>query len=201
MTAYPATFDISKPQKFQRPAVFMRILAYLILGVVNWLVIVLLPLYAAYRISASKGKFFEQDGEKIKGWLRQYVGLFAYVMVTTDQFDGVSDPSFRFDVTPQGTPTVGSALLRFLTSIPSGLIVSALASVGYIIWIIASIMIFFQGDYPSGLYDFQRGIVRWVARLVAYHSSLVQEYPPFAFDMGGEGSAPAAASPPSAPPA
>ena len=43
--------------------------------------------------------------------------------------------------------------------------------------------------WGRGLYDFQRGITRLAARLVAYHASLVQEYPPFAFDMGPEDAA------------
>lgn len=147
MAAYSVIFDIARPQKFQRPAVSIRLIGYFILGIVNWLVIVLLPIYGALRIS-SKGadRFLEEDGEKIKGWLRSYIGLYAYVMVTTDVFDGVSDSSFRFDVTPQGKPTVGSALLRWITSIPSLLILGALASVGYVIWIIASIMILIQED-------------------------------------------------------
>jgi hypothetical protein len=37
MTDYPVTFDITRPATNQKPAVFIRILGYLILGVVNWL--------------------------------------------------------------------------------------------------------------------------------------------------------------------
>jgi len=80
--------------------------------------------------------------------------------------------------------------------IPHLLILSALISVGGIIWLIASVMILIQGTYPEGLADFNRGLVRWVARYAAYHASLVQEYPPFALDIGAEGGA--AASPPAA---
>jgi hypothetical protein len=78
MAAYPVTLDIAKPQKFQWPAVFIRLVVYFILGIVNWLVIVLLPIYAAMRIS-SKGadRFLQEDGEKIKGWLRSYIGRYA----------------------------------------------------------------------------------------------------------------------------
>lgn len=185
--AYPVTFDISRPATNQKPAVFIRILGYLILGVVNWLVIVLLPIYAAVQISSKKEKYLESD--TVKGWLRQYIGLYAYAMILTDEFDGSKDPSFKFEVRPAGTPTVGGALLRWIFGIPHLLIVSALVSVGGIIWLIGSIMILIQGTYPEGLYDINRGIVRWVARYAAYHASLVQEYPPFAFDMGAEAQA------------
>jgi hypothetical protein len=45
---------------------------------------------------------------------------------------------------------------------------------------------------PSIL-SFQRGVLRWQARLVAYHASLVEEYPPFSFETGdGHGATPAA---------
>jgi hypothetical protein len=189
MAAYPVTFDIAKPEKFGRPQVFVRIIAYFILGIVNWLVIVLLPIYAAVQISSQKEKYLQN--ETVKGWLRSYVGLYAHVMVLTDKFDGVSDPSFRFDVQPQASPTVGSALLRWIMGIPHLLIISALVSVGAIIWLIASVMILIQEDYPAGLADFNRGVVRWIARFVGYYASLVDEYPPFAFDTGAEGGAPA----------
>jgi hypothetical protein len=185
--AYPVTFDISRPATFQKPAVFIRILGYFILGIVNWLVIVLLPIYAAVQISSKKEGYLQN--ETVKGWLRSYIGLYAYVMVLTDEFDGSKDPSFKFDVQPAGTPSVGNALLRWIFGIPHLLIISALVSVGSIIWLIASVMILIQGTYPEGLNDINRGIVRWIARYSVYHASLVQEYPPFAFDTGSEGAA------------
>jgi hypothetical protein len=192
--AYPVTFDISKPAKFTRPNVFIRIIGYFILGIVNWLVVVLLPIYAAVQISSQKEKYLEN--ETVKGWLRSYVGLFSYVMVLTDEFDGSKDPNFRFELTPGGTPSVGGALLRWIFGIPHLLIISALVSVGAIIWLIASVMILLNETYADGLNDIQRGIVRWVARYAAYHASLVQEYPPFAFDTGPEGGAASSSAPP-----
>jgi len=58
---------------------------------------------------------------------------------------GVGDRSFRFDATPHGKPAVESALLRWITSI-LGLILGALAAVGYVIWIITSFVILIQED-------------------------------------------------------
>lgn len=192
MTAYPATFDIEKPKRFTRPNVFIRILGAIIFSVVNWLVVVLLPLYAAFQISSQKEKYLQN--ETVKGWLRGYLGLCSYVYLLTDEFDGSKDPSFRFDVTPGGSPSVGSALLRYIYGIPHILIIGALGSVASIIWIIGSVMILISEDYSASLFDINRGVVRWIARYAPYHASLVQDYPPFAFDMGTEGAAPA--SPP-----
>jgi Domain of unknown function (DUF4389) len=193
MADYPVTFDVAKPEKFERPQVFIRIIGYIVLGFVNYLIILGLPIYAAFNLSKGSERFHQENGPTVTGWLRWYIGLYAYVMVCTDKFPmSGEDAPIKFDVQPQGNHTLGSALLRFITSIPSGLVLAALATVGGIIWLIASIMILIQEDYPEGLYDFQRGITRWAARLVAYHASLVQQYPPFSFDMGPEGAAPAA---------
>ena len=49
--------------------------------------------------------------------------------------------------------------------------------------------------YPAALYDFQRGVLRWQARLLAYHASLVDEYPPLAFYTGPEPAPPPAPQP------
>lgn len=185
--AYPVTFDISKPAKFTRPNVFIRLIGAFIYGIVNWLVIVLLPLYAAVQISSQKEKYLQN--ETVKGWLKSYIGLASYVYLLTDEFDGTKDPSFRFDVTPGGTPSLGGALLRYIFGIPHMIAIGILGWVASIIWFVGSVMILFNEDYAAGLYDIQRGIVRWIARYVAYHASLVQEYPPFAFDTGSEGAA------------
>jgi len=194
--AYPVTFDIAKPNRFTRPNVFIRIIGAIILNVINWLVVVLLPLYAAFQIASQKEKYLEND--TVRGWLRSFIGLNAYVYLLTDEFDGTKDPSFRYEITPGGTPTLGGALLRYITAIPHLLILSALGSVAGIIWIIGSVMILISEDYAAGLFDINRGIVRWMARSVPYYASLVQEYPPFAFDMGAEGAAPATPSQPTA---
>ena len=37
---------------------------------------------------------------------------------------------------------------------------------------------------PDLLYDFQRGVLRWQARLLAYHASLGEEAPPLALETG-----------------
>lgn len=190
--AYPATFDIAKPRTFTRPNVFIRILGAIILGVVNWLVVVLLPLYAAFQISSQKEKYLEN--ETVKGWLRSYLGLCSYVYLLTDEFDGSKDATFRYEISPGGTPSVGNALLRYITGIPHILIIGALGSVAGIIWIIGSVMILISEDYSNDLYNINRGVVRWIARYAPYHASLVQEYPPFAFDTGAEGGAPAESS-------
>jgi hypothetical protein len=56
------------------------------------------------------------------------------------------------------------------------LVLSILAIVSAVIWIIAAVIVLVQENYPDGLYNFQRGILRWEARLLGYHASLVEQY-------------------------
>ncbi len=190
---YPVTFDVTRPEKFERPQLFLRIIVYFILSFVLGLVYLGLPVLAAIWIS-QKGsqKFLEEDGPKIKGWLHWIIALDAYLSILTDRFPSDSaDESVRLDIQVGGSPSVGSALLRLILSIPSALVLGVLGWVASVIWIIAAVQILMNETYSPGLYDFQRGVVRWNARLLAYHASLVDPYPPFALDTGPE---PAAAT-------
>jgi hypothetical protein len=87
--------------------------------------------------------------------------------------------------------------MRLVLSIPSAIVLAILAVIGVLIWVIAVISILIRENYSDGLYNFQLGIMRWQARLLAYHASLVDEYPPFAIDGGHETAPPA--TPPGAP--
>jgi hypothetical protein len=195
MASYPVTFDVARPATFDKTQVFVRILGYIIYGILS--IIWYIPLLIAIWVAQKGGeKYLAEDGPKVKGWLHWFIGLAAYVYVLTDKFPSSAEESgVTFDVQFSGKPTLGSALLRIIFSIPSLIVLSVLAWVGAVIWLIASIMILIQGTYPEGLYDFNRGVVRWEARLLGYHASLVDPYPPFAFDTGPEGAAPAASTP------
>ncbi len=197
MADYPVVFEVTRPSKFERPQVFIRIVAYFLLGLVISLAYWGLPIIAAIW-SSQKGsqRFLEEDGPKITGWLRWLNALTAYTYLLTDRFPSDEDPSVRFEVQPSGSPSVGSALLRLITSIPSLIVLSILNWVAGIIWLIGAVMILVQETYPESLYDFQCGVVRWQARLLAYHASLVPAYPPFAFDMGPQSASPPAAAAP-----
>jgi hypothetical protein len=200
MTDYPVTFDVVRPEKFQRPHMVIRILVLIILsilaGAIGWilgLVYLVFPVLAAIYIS-QKGaeQFLQQDGPRMTGWLRWVIALYTYLAILTDRFPTEKPEEIvRFEVRTTGTPTVGSALLRLIFSIPSAFVLGLLSIVGGILWIIAAIMVLVQENYPDGMYNFQRGLMRWEARLLGYHASLVDQYPPFALDMEPEAAGPA----------
>jgi len=193
--AYPAVFDVARPENFQRPQVVLRILVLAILailgGAFGWLiglVYLVLPVVSAILIS-QKGsqRFIQEDAPRVAGWLRWLVAVPAYTAVLPDRFPTERPQEVvQYEVQPGGSPTVGSALLRLIYTIPSAFLLGLLSFVSGIIWIIAVIMVLIQETYPEGLYNFQRGVVRWTARLLAYHASLVDQYPPFALDTGPE---------------
>ncbi len=189
MAAYPVTFDIgAPPEKFQRPQLILRLLLYFLVGWVLGLVYWLPVLSAIFISQKGSAKFLEEDGPRVTGWLRWLMALYAYLGLTTDRTPFAEDPGqiIRFEVKPQGTPTVGSALLRLIFSIPSYFVLSLIGIVAFVLWLVAAVYILIQETYPKGILDFFRGYLRWEARLLGYHASLVDQYPPFALETGPE---------------
>ncbi len=203
MTEYPVVFDITRPEKFERPQVFLRIIIVIIISIVSsavgWifgLVYLVLPVLAAIFVSNRGTRFIEEDGPRVAGWLRWLVAFYAYLIILTDRFPTERPEEIvRFEVRAGGSPTVGSALLRLIYSIPSAFVFLLLGIVSVIVWLIAAVIVLIRESYPEGLYNFQRGVLRWEARLLGYHASLVEEYPPFALDMGADLASPAVESP------
>lgn len=202
---YPVLFNITKPEKFDRVQLALRLVVVLVLALIgfaiSWifgLVYLAFPVIAAVLLS-QKGaeRYFAEDASKVTGWLRWILALYSYLALLTDRLPTEKPENIiTYEVQPGGEPTVGSALLRLIFSIPSAFVLGLLSIVAAILWIIAAIMVLFKEDYPEGIYNFNLGVMRWEARLLAYHASLVGQYPPFALDTGPqEGGAPAAGAP------
>jgi hypothetical protein len=54
--------------------------------------------------------------------------------------------------------------------------------VSSVLWVVAALAVLFGLSMPRSILAFQRGVLRWQARLVAYHASFVVAYPPWSFD-------------------
>jgi hypothetical protein len=199
MTTYGATFDINQPAAFDRAQVFLRLLILVILaalaGALGWVygaLYLVIPVIAAVMISQAGPAAYISgaDGNIIK-WLHYLAGFRAYMYFLTDRFpDADMEGAFHFEIAPSGTPTPGSALLRIIYAIPSALVFFLLALLGLVLAVIAAVLILMQETYPAGIYGYLRGLLRWEVRLYAYLASLVEAYPPFAFDTGPEGLTP-----------
>jgi hypothetical protein len=208
MASYPVIFDVRRPERFDRAQVVLRSLIIIVLavlgGTIGWLhgiVYLAVPIVAAILISQrGAADYLKQRGGGLTNVIRWYLALYAYLILLSDRFPSeMPEETVTFDVTPQGSPSVGSALLRLIVSIPSAFVLAILGLVGFVILVIAAVSVLIKETYSEDLYNFQLGIMRWQARLLGYHASLVDQYPPFALDTGHEGTPEDASSDPSPP--
>jgi hypothetical protein len=186
--SFPVTLDVERPQKFERSHVFLRIALLVVVGWLGhpWGLLWLgLPVVAAILISQKGGaRYLDENGPAVTRALNWILDLVAYLALLTDELPGQGRHPARFEVERAGSPTLGSALLRVLYSIPSLVALAILVFVGSIVWLVAVVLVLVGETYPEGLWRFQLGLVRWEAYLLAYLASLVDEYPPFALDTG-----------------
>jgi hypothetical protein len=191
----PVQVEVARPERFDRAQVLLRILVVVALGVVGltpWpfgLLYLGLPIAAAVLLSTRPAeRFVDEDAPRIArgiGWL---IELFAWLALVIDRPPFGAERPLRVSIAPSGSPTVGSALLRLLTAIPSALVLCLLGLVAAIAVVIGAIAILITTKQPEALWALQLAVVRWQARLLAYLGSLVPDYPPFVVDTahGGE---------------
>jgi hypothetical protein len=147
------------------------------------------PLGAAILVSQKGGhRYLDESGSTVTGILNWILDLVAYLALLTDQLPGRGEHAVRF-VERSGSPTLGSALLRIVSAIPSLIVFAILAFVGAIVWVIAAVLVLVNERYPESLWRFLLGLTRWQACLLAYLASLVDRYPPFTLGMGSVSSA------------
>jgi hypothetical protein len=189
---YPVHVEVASPPRHDRIQLLIRIGIAIALGAVgittSWLVGVLyiaLPVFAAIAISTEGSeKFTSVVAPKVWRVLAWLLRLSAYMAFLADRFPAHDDRAVTPTLQPTGHPTVGNALARLVTSLPSGIVMLVLSFLGAVLWIVAALTVLVDAKVPELVLAFQRGLLRWQARLVAYHASLVAEYPPWAFDMG-----------------
>lgn len=188
MTPYPVQLEVSSPPQFERIQLLVRFAITITLGwlgiTAGWLTCLLflaLPIVAAVVIS-TKGADFYLQTTSAKLWpvLTWLLSFAAYMLLLTDRVP-VDEDSLKTELHPTGRPTIGSALLRVIFSIPSAIALCFLGFVSFVLWCIALGSILFTARVPESILSWQAGYLRWMARLVAYHASLVEDYPPFSF--------------------
>lgn len=197
MASYPVFFAVVRPDKFERAALLWRLLLLAVLSIIGLsmgavfaLLYLALPLISAMALSRrGPARFLAEDAPRLTRTLRWVMSAYAYVMLLTDRLPSEND-DVRFTTDAESWPAAGRdpsvtmALLRVIYSLPSAFVLGILAIASWIVWLVAALLILITEDYPEPLYGFQCGILRWQARLFAYHTSLVEPYPPFSFDTG-----------------
>jgi hypothetical protein len=190
--AYPATFDVQMPKEFDKAQVVLRILIVVVLAFLQIGNIVfsgsylILPIVAAVLISQKGPEKYLEDAQSgpVK-WLRYVMMFYAYMALATDKLQ-TEDPEevIQFNVTATGKPSVGNALMRLILAIPHAIVLFFLGIAFVVVWLIAAGSILVNGNQPGWTEAYIRSYLRWIARLLAYMASLVDEYPPFSLDSG-----------------
>jgi len=185
-TTYSVNFYLQRPATMSRAHVFLRIALLILL---SWiassgggvgLLYLGVPVVAAILIARKGGaRYVGEDGARITGWLAFIVGVVAYLALLTDELPGGARQPVHFEIVRSGAPTVGSALWRIVKAIPSALVLFLISLISSIVSLIAAVSILVTEHYPERLWNFQRDVVRWEARLLVYLASLVETYPPY----------------------
>jgi hypothetical protein len=192
-TSYPVTFETVRPPRFDRIQVLVRILVLAAIGIVHQTagslfigLYVLLPVVVAISVSQKGGvRFLTEDRRWLVPALAWVGEVYAFFMFVTDRFPLPSSPrSVDLTVHERGTPSTGSALMRLVMSLPHALVLAILGIASGVIGFVAAVLILFTEKYPESLHTFQRDVLAWMMRLLAYHASLVDAYPPFTFGAG-----------------
>jgi hypothetical protein len=191
VTAYAVVFDAERPATMSRAHVVLRIV---ILALVSWigtsgsspgLLYLGFPVVAAVFVAQRGGQgYLDEDGDRVTRWIGVAVGLIAYLALLTDEFPDGTHQNVRLEIVRSGSPSVGSCLMRILKAIPSAFVLFLYGVVGWFVWLLAAISILVNERYPTSLWNFERGLVRWEVRLLGYLASLVEPYPPYSFDTG-----------------
>jgi len=188
--SYPVQVEVASPPGYDRVQLALRLVISLALGWIGisagWIACALylaLPVIAAVVVS-TRGPQAYVDGTAPRVWriVTWLLAFSAYMMLLTDRFPAGEPTGVEVAIRPDGHPTTGSALLRLITSIPSGVALAVLGFVSSVLFVVGAVMILIEQRVPHPILGFQRGALRWQARLLAYHASLVDEYPPFSLE-------------------
>ena len=186
--SYPASFDVKRPPVFERAHVFLRVALLIVIGWIGhpfgllWLGV---PVVAAILVAQKGGeRYLDEDGPMLTRVFTWVLGVIAYLAMLTDGLPTRDQQPVRLEVERSGSPTVGSALLRILYSIPSLIVLAILVSVGAFVWLLAVVWVLADERYPESAWRFLCSLVRWEANLFAYLASLTDRYPPFTLETG-----------------
>jgi len=176
---YPA-----QPSEHEPVSVFIRLLVMAFLApIVVGLAAYLAPLYVAISVARhGAAGFRERHGAFFRDYLGYIVGLNAYTYFLADDMPDWAKPgSVSVDLHGEASPSVGSALLRYILNIPHFILLGILGYAAILLWFVAAIMVLLKKPIPEFVPDFMQRYCSYGARVVGYHASMTDEYPPFSF--------------------
>jgi hypothetical protein len=145
---------------------------------VTWALYLAIPAVVALVISQKGGDHYLADSSApIVKVLRWFASAYGYLWMLTDVLPTTQGGPVELHVAPEGHPTMTSALLRLLTSLPALLVLAVLSAVAGLCWIVAAVVVLVRERMPAGIARFIAVVLRYQFRLIAYHLSLVDRYP------------------------
>jgi Domain of unknown function (DUF4389) len=191
MTAYPVHYAVTRPMRFTRLQLVIRVIAFCALGVLGLsfgMVFVFaylaLPVYAATRLSAGRdpAAYVADDGPRVLRGLRWLAAVSAWAGLIVEHLPvHEAAESVTLEIEGAAHPTSGHAMWRVVTGIPSAFVLGLLCWFGVLVWLWAALSILATQRIGDHTFHYLEGLQRWSLRLLAYQASLVDEYPPFSF--------------------
>ena len=189
MYTYPVQLEVISPLRFERFQLLLRLALAIALGVIGvttgWLAGALyfaLPVFIAIYLSVkSTDEYLASAAPRLWRALSWLLAFWAYMLLLVDHFPVEARHDVKIELRPSAHPTAHAALWRLVTSIPNAFVLCIVAFISCVLLVVAVLYVLFGHPIPSSIQAFQSGYLRWCARLVAYHASLVDEYPPFSF--------------------
>ena len=161
---YPVQIDVTSPPHFDRVQLLLRIGIGILLGwlglTTGWLVCLLfgaLPLIAAVGISSQRDGYLKKVAPQLWSVLDWLLRLSAYMLLLVDRFPTDEARSVITEIRYTGQPTVGSALARLITSVPSGLVLMLLWFVSSVLWVVAALAVLLGLSMPRSILAYQIG--------------------------------------------
>jgi hypothetical protein len=186
MTTHPVRLHVVAAERMERVHVLVRLALLVALGAlgwssVYWVLYLTLPALAAILIS-SKGsaRYLTEDGPTMVRVLKWLAAAYGYLWLLTDSFP-TEEPSrtVELQIETGGAPTMSSALVRLVSSLPAILILALLSVAAALLWLVGAVVILVRQKLPAVIAHFLALTLRFQFRLAAYHLSLVARYPSF----------------------
>ena len=185
---HPVRLEVQLPVGYERAQLIVRLLFACALGAIHQslggifgVLYLLLPLAAAILISQHTPKgYVQRDGPWLITSLEWVLGLYAYMSFVTDRFPlRPSERPLRLVAQPHGEPSLIDALSRLVTSLPHAAFLFLFSILSALISLLMACSVLFYKNVPDALRSVQLRLLAWTARVLVYHASLSNLYPPF----------------------
>jgi hypothetical protein len=215
--AYPVTYSIERPERYDRLTVLFRIILVLpqyfllfgfpfvifrailgsgsagvlsFLGYVSFTTVLEILVCIAWFAILFTGRFPQSFLGLCLMIFRWEQNVGAYFLLLAAPYPPFGSGPYPLDLQIEAPERHNrlTTVFRIILVIPHIIVLAFLGIASLVVTIIAWFAILFTGQYPASMYDFVVGVARWSARVAAYEFLLVDEYPPFSLS-GEQGTA------------